>query len=165
MVAGPLAATSVLPANPVAGVKTITIEVALLGSMSLDSKNAPDLWESPSRAESVKRRLVDAIAKRFAQSGITVDPAAKHTMMFEISGRPLSGTACGDTSVAVIAASFHDGSRLDEPSYAGQSTSSWERSILEVASDATLDEALEKAVLELAAEVLKRGTGDVDTTP
>lgn len=162
MVAGPLAATSARTVNPVAGVKTIKIEVVLGGSMSLDSKRAPDLWESLSRGEEFKRRLEEAIAKRFAQSGIAVDPAAKHTMMFGIWGRPLSGTACEDTSVALIEGSFHDERKLDEPNYAGQSISTWGHSVIEVASDAALDDTLEKAVLELVAEVLHRGTGKDD---
>jgi hypothetical protein len=162
MVAGPLAATSARTVNPVAGVKTIKIEVALGGPMTLDSNSSPDLWGSQLRAAGFKRRVVDSIARRFAQSGITVDPAAKHTMMFGIWGRPLSGTACEDTSVALIEGSFHDERKLDKPNYAGQSISTWGRSIIEVASDAALDEALEKAVLELVAEVLHRGTGKDD---
>jgi hypothetical protein len=162
MVAGPLAANSARTVNPVAGVKTIKIEVTLGGPMSLDSNSTSDLWGSPLRADAFKRRLEDAIAKRFAQSGITVNPAAKHTMMFGIWGRPLSGTACEDTSVALIEGSFHDERKLDEPNYAGQSIATWGRSIIEVASDAALDEALEKAVLELVAEVLRRGTGKDD---
>lgn len=162
LVAGPLAATSARTANPVAGVKTIKIEIVLGGPMSRDSTSTSDLWGSLLRADGFKRRLENAIAKRFAQSGITVDPAAKHTMMFGIWGRPLSGTACEDTSVALIEGSFHDERKLDEPNYAGQSISTWGRSIIEVASDATLDEALEQAVLELVAEVLHRGTGKDD---
>jgi hypothetical protein len=162
MVAGPLAATSARTVNPVAGVKTIKVEVVLGGPMTLDSTSTPDLWGSQLRARKFKRRLEDAIAKRFAQSGITVDPAAKHTMMFGIWGRPLLSTACEDTSVALIEGSFHDERKLDEPNYAGQSISTWGRAIIEVAPDAALDEALEKAVLELVAEVLHRGTGKDD---
>ena len=156
---GPLAATSARAVNPVAGVTTIKIEVVLGGPMSLDSTSTSDLWGSQLRADGFKRRLENTIAKRFAQSGITVDPAAKHTMMFGIWGRPLSNAACEDTSVALIEGSFHDERKLDEPDYAGQSISTWGRSIIEVASDAALDEALEKAVLGLVAEVLHRGTG------
>ena len=51
---------------------------------------------------------------------------------------------------------------LDEPDYSGQSTSTWGRSVLEVASDAALEDALEKAVLELVADGLHRGTGKDD---
>ena len=159
MVAGSVGATSARTVNPVAGVKTIKIEIVLGGPMTLDGNNTSDLWGSTLRAGAVKRRLEDAIAKRFAQSAITVDPAAKHTMMFGIWGRPLSGTACEDTSVAVIEGTFHDERKLDEPDYAGQSIATWERSILEVAADASLEKALEKAVLELVADVLHRGTG------
>lgn len=161
-VTGPLAATSARTVNPVAGVKTIKIEITLGGPMSLDSKSTSDLWGSQLRAEGLERRLKDAVSKRFAQSGITVNPAAEHTMMFGIWGRPLSGTACEDTSVALIEASFHDETKLAEPNYAGESISTWSRSVIEVASDAALDEALEKAVLEMVAEVLHRGTGKDD---
>jgi hypothetical protein len=162
IVAGPLGATSARTVNPVAGVKTIKIEVALGGPMSLDSRSTTDLWGSQLRADGFKRRLENAIAKRFGQSAITVDPTAKHTMMFGIWGRPLSGTACEDTSVAFIEGSFHDETKLDQPDYAGQSNSTWGRSIIEVAPDVALEEALEKAVLELVAEVLHRGTGKDD---
>ena len=106
VVGGPLAATSARTVNPVAGVKTIKIEVVLGGPMSLANTSTSDLWGSQLRADGFKRRLENSIAKRFAQSGITVDPAAKHTMMFGIWGRPLPNTACEDTSVALIEASF-----------------------------------------------------------
>ena len=158
----PLHANSARTVNPIAGVKTVKIEIALGGPMSLDSNITSDLWGSQLRADAFERRMVDAIAQRFAAMGITVDPAAKYTMMFGIWGRPLVGTACEDVSVALIEGSFHDETKLDEPDYAGQSISTWGRSIIEVVPDKSLETALEKALLELVADVVHRGTGNDD---
>jgi hypothetical protein len=160
---GLLCATSLRTVNPVAGVKKFKIEFSIGGPMHLDFANTTDLFrDSRLRAEAFERRVRDGIAKKFAERGIVVDPAATHTMLIGIWGRPITEANCEQLSVALIEASFHDERILSEPGYQGQSTVTWGRNLIEVASDEQLDDSLEAAILQLAGEVLQRGTGKDD---
>jgi hypothetical protein len=157
---GLLYATSLRTVNPVAGVKTFKIELSRGGPMHRDFANTTDLFRgSRVRGEAFERRVQESIAKKFAERGIVVDPAATHTMLIGIWGRPVTEANCEHLSVALIEASFHDERILSEPGYQGESTVTWGRNIIEVAPDEQLDASLEAAILQLADEVLERGTG------
>jgi hypothetical protein len=154
-----LNATSLTTVNPVAGVSKFKIEISLGGPMHREVFYHADLFRgSRSRADAFQRRLRDAIAKRFAESGISLDSAAKHTMVVGIWGRSVTEVGCESLSVAVIEASFHDETVLADPAYQGDSIMTWGRNIIEIAPDDSLESSLESAVVQLASEILQRGT-------
>ena len=156
-----LCGTSQRMANPVAGLKTFKIELTLGGPMHRDSTNTADLFRgSGGRADAFELRVREAISKRFVRAGIVIDPGAKHTFLIGIWGRPITEGGCDNLTVAVIEASFHDERILDEPGYQGESTITWGRNIIEIATDESLEESLQTAILDLVEEVLERGTGD-----
>jgi hypothetical protein len=151
-------ATSQRTVNPVAGVETVKIEFFIGGPMHRDYNYSADLFRgSRLRAQAFEKRVREAIARRFADSRIAIESSAKHTMMVEIWGRPVTEEGCEDLTVAMISASFHD-ERVPEQ----ESLRTWERNIIEVSPDESLEDNLEKAILQLTGEVLERGTGKDD---